>query len=191
MAYKVQGSRNEYVFDDTFDDAVNEINKAESQEEGDDVVYKDEIADEDVTAKNVEKIIQANKDRIEEKIDLSKKEKINKDLKDLQTAVNEAYSETYSNTRPYVFYGISKDGKEGSESIDRWIHPEAAREFKEKTGFRCLKIKLTQFHLLWWRYNNTPFYRFVITHLKDDEQLLNCIKKNGYNTWKIRIAKEY
>lgn len=53
MAYKVQGSRNEYVFDDTFDDAVNEINKAESQEEGDDVVYKDEIADEDVTAKNV------------------------------------------------------------------------------------------------------------------------------------------
>lgn len=111
MAYKVQGSRNEYVFDDIFDDALNKINEDESQEE-DDVVYKEETV-EDVTAKNVEKIIQANKDRIEEKINLSKKEKINKDLKDLQTAVNEAYSETYSNTRPYVFYGISKSGKRG------------------------------------------------------------------------------
>lgn len=189
MAYKVQGSRNEYVFDDTFDDAVNEINKAESQEEGDDVVYKDEIADEDVTAKNVEDIIQANRDRIEKKIDLSKKEKINKDLKDLQTAVNEAYSETYSNTRPYVFYGISKSGKEGGEAIDHWIQPESFREFKEKTGFRCLKIKQTQFHLLFWKYQ--PVYRFVITHLKDDEELIKNIQENGFADWRLKIAKEY
>ena len=30
MACKVQGSRNEYIFDDTFDDALNEINETES-----------------------------------------------------------------------------------------------------------------------------------------------------------------
>ena len=189
MAYKVQGSRNEYVFDDTFDDALNEINETESQEEEDEVVYKEESV-EDVTAKNVEDIIQQNKKHLDEEAEFARKKRIEKDLSDLQEVVNTEYLNT-DYIRPYIFYGISKDGKEGSESIDRWIHPEAVREFKEKTGFRCLKIKLTQFHLLWWKYNNTPFYRFVITHLKDDEQLLNCIKKNGYSDWKVMIAKEY
>lgn len=190
MAYKVQGSRNGYVFDDTFEDTLDEINETESQEDEGNAVYKEKSVEEDVTAKNVEDIIQQNKKRLDEEAEFARKKRIEKDLSDLQEAVNTEYL-NMDYIRPYIFYGISKDGKDGSETIDRWIHPEAAREFKEKTSFRCLKIKLTQFHLLWWRYNNTPFYRFVITHLKDDEQLLSCIKKNGYNTWKIKIAKEY
>lgn len=79
--------------------------------------------------------------------------------------------------------------KEGSESIDHWIQPESFREFKEKTGFRCLKIKQTQFHLLFWKYQ--PVYRFVITHLKDDEELIKNIQENGFADWHLKIAKEY
>ncbi len=155
-----------------------------------DIEHKEETVKKDVTAKNVESIIQQNKRLLDEKAESARKERVEKDLNDLQETVNTEYLNSVS-TRPYIFYGISKNGKEGSDTIDHWIQPESIREFKEKTGFRCLKIKLTQFHLLWWKYNNTPFYRFVITHLKDDDQLLNCIKENGYNTWKIKIAKEY
>ena len=155
-----------------------------------DIERKEETVKGDVTAKNVEDIIQQNKKHLDEKAEFKRRKRIEKDLNDLQETVNIGYLNS-AYTQPYIFYGISKNGKEGSEVIDQWIQPESIREFKEKTGFRCLKIKLTQFHLLWWKYNNTPFYRFVITHLKDDEQLLNCIKEHGYDTWKIKIAKEY
>ena len=156
-----------------------------------DIEHKEETVKKDVTAKNVENIIQQNKKHLDEEAEFKKRKRIEKDLNDLQETVNLEYLNSIC-TRPYIFYGISKNGKEGSDTIDHWFQPESIREFKEKTGFRCLKIKLTQFHLLWWRYNNTPFYRFVITHLKDDDQLLNRIKEDSYyNKWKIKIAKEY
>ena len=141
----------------------------------------------DVTVKNIEKVIQANKDRIEKKIELSKKERIDKGLEDLQKTVNEAYSDDY--TFPYVFYGISREGEEGRRHIDAYVHPEAIKRFKEKTGFRCLKIKQTQFHLLFWRYQ--PIYRFVITHLTDNEELLKAIEESGFVDWHLKIVKEY
>lgn len=74
MACKVQNVQDEYAFDDTLD----EINENESQTEEDDVVYKEETA-EDVTAKNVEDIIQQNKKHLDEETEFKRRKRIEKE----------------------------------------------------------------------------------------------------------------